>query len=114
LSGKFCRLQRKWDRRSLRVSEVGASEFATVKELTPESADWRSPRNWKRSIFAGAPVFVINGLKREELIASNSMILHELYFNGLGIKGEPGKELRSALMRDFGSVEMASSVRCDG
>jgi hypothetical protein len=28
--------------------------------------------------FATAPGFVINGLKREELIASNSMILHEL------------------------------------
>jgi Fe-Mn family superoxide dismutase len=27
--------------------------------------------------FADAPGFVINGLKREELIASNSMILHE-------------------------------------
>src|SRR5882762_3834424 len=26
--------------------------------------------------FAGAPVFVINGLKREQLIAANSMILH--------------------------------------
>lgn len=31
-----------------------------------------------------APVFVIDGLKREELIATNSMILHELYFDGLG------------------------------
>ena len=30
--------------------------------------------------FATAPVFVINGLKREEPIASNSMILHELFF----------------------------------
>jgi hypothetical protein len=29
--------------------------------------------------FAKAPGFVINGLKREELIASNSMILHELF-----------------------------------
>ena len=28
---------------------------------------------------ATAPVFVLNGLKREELIATNSMILHELY-----------------------------------
>ena len=27
--------------------------------------------------FAKAPSFVINGLKREELIASNSMILHD-------------------------------------
>ena len=55
--------------------------------------------------FATAPVFVINGLKREELIASNSMIMHELYFDGLGSQGEPDKELRSELIRDFGSVE---------
>lgn len=27
-----------------------------------------------------APGFVVNGLKREELIAANSMTLHELYF----------------------------------
>jgi len=55
--------------------------------------------------FAAAPVFVINGLKREELIASNSMILHELYFDGLGSQGEPDKGLRNALIRDFGSAE---------
>jgi superoxide dismutase, Fe-Mn family len=55
--------------------------------------------------FATAPVFVINGLKREELIASNSMILHELYFDGLGSEGEPDKDLRTALHRDFGSIE---------
>jgi Fe-Mn family superoxide dismutase len=55
--------------------------------------------------FATAPVFVINGLKREELIASNSMILHELYFDGLGSGGEPDKDLQSALVRDFGGLE---------
>ena len=55
--------------------------------------------------FATAPVFVINGLKREELIASNSMILHELYFDGLGSEGEPDKDLRGALVRDFGTFE---------
>lgn len=55
--------------------------------------------------FVTAPVFAINGLKREELIASNSMILHELYFDGLGSEGEPGKELRDTLLRDFGSLE---------
>src|SRR5262245_38463825 len=55
--------------------------------------------------FATAPVFVINGLKREELIASNSMILHELYFDGLGSEGEPEKDLRGALVRDFGSLD---------
>ena len=55
--------------------------------------------------FATAPVFVINGLKREELIASNSMILHELYFDGLGAEAEPDGDLRSALVRDFGNQE---------
>src|SRR5215210_2661482 len=55
--------------------------------------------------FAAAPVFVINGLKREELIATNSMILHELYFDSLGDGGEAEGTLRTALTRDFGSVE---------
>jgi Fe-Mn family superoxide dismutase len=54
---------------------------------------------------ATAPVFVINGLKREELIAMNSMILHELYFDGLGGKGVPSGELAQALIRDFGGLE---------
>src|SRR5215831_9189413 len=55
--------------------------------------------------FAKAPVFMVNGLKREELIAMNSMILHELYFDGLGANGEPDRPLQEALVRDFGSVE---------
>ena len=55
--------------------------------------------------FAAAPVFVINGLKREELIASNSMILHELFFASLGEGGEPDGRLRDALIRHFGSPE---------
>jgi Fe-Mn family superoxide dismutase len=54
--------------------------------------------------FDEAPGFLINGLKREELIASNSMILHELYFAGLGEPNEPGTALVEALTRDFGSV----------
>jgi len=53
---------------------------------------------------AAAPVFVLNGLKREELIAMNSMILHEVYFGCLGDSGSPGTELEAALVRDFGSV----------
>jgi Fe-Mn family superoxide dismutase len=55
--------------------------------------------------FAAAPIFVINGLKREELIASNSMILHELFFASLGEGGEPDGRLRDALIRHFGSLE---------
>ena len=55
--------------------------------------------------FSTAPVFVINGLKREELIATNSMILHELYFASLGEEGAPEGELREALTRDFGTLD---------
>jgi hypothetical protein len=39
--------------------------------------------------YANVPGFLINGLKREQLIAMNSMILHELFFDGLGDQSEP-------------------------
>jgi Fe-Mn family superoxide dismutase len=52
---------------------------------------------------ATAPNFTVNGLKREELIAWNSMILHELYFAGLGAASRPGAPLATAIERDFGS-----------
>ena len=55
--------------------------------------------------WASAPTFVINGLKREELIAANSMILHELFFDSLGSQAEPAGNLAAALTRDFASVE---------
>ena len=55
--------------------------------------------------FAKAPNFVVNGLKREELIAQNSMILHEIYFDGLGGGSKPSGGLADAIARDFGSVE---------
>lgn len=54
--------------------------------------------------FAKAPGFVINGLKREELIAMNSMILHEIYFAGLGATGQP-RAVSDALAHDFGGAE---------
>jgi len=62
--------------------------------------------------WARAPVFEINGLKREELIAAGSVILHEIYFDSLGGRGndpptgleQPTAELAQALERDFGSV----------
>ena len=59
------------------------------------------------------PAFEINGLKREELIAASSVILHEIYFDSLGGHGdnppsgteEPPAGLAQALERDFGSVK---------
>ncbi len=52
---------------------------------------------------ATAPVFEINGLKREELIAWNSMVLHEVYFAGLAAAVAPSVPLAQAVERDFGS-----------
>lgn len=56
--------------------------------------------------FGAAPGFVLNGLKREEMIAANSMLLHEVYFESLGgAGGMPGGPLARALARDFGGIE---------
>jgi len=56
--------------------------------------------------YAKAPGYLINGLKREELMATNSMILHEVYFAGLSPEEtRPGQVLAEALARDFGSFE---------
>jgi len=60
-----------------------------------------------------ASTFEINGLKREELIAAGSVVLHEIYFESLGGHGdnpptgrtEPPAALAQALERDFGSVK---------
>jgi len=55
--------------------------------------------------YVNAPGFLINGLKREELVAMNSMILHEHFFDSLGEPSEPGAALQEVLTRYFGSFE---------
>jgi len=55
--------------------------------------------------FAKAANFNVNGLKREELIAMNSMILHEAYFDSLGGGGAASSTLNEAISRDFGSLD---------
>src|SRR3954470_17957158 len=56
--------------------------------------------------FAKTPGYVLNGLKREELVALNSTLLHELYFASLGGDGNRlTPALADALARDFGSLE---------
>ena len=62
--------------------------------------------------WAKAATFEINGLKREELIALGSVVLHEVYFESLGGHGntpptglfKPPAALAEALERDFGSL----------
>jgi Fe-Mn family superoxide dismutase len=56
---------------------------------------------------AALPGFRLNGLKREELIATNSMLLHEVYFDSLGEGGggDPDGALAETIVRDFGSLD---------
>ncbi|MFD4836575.1 Fe-Mn family superoxide dismutase [Achromobacter sp. NPDC058515] len=52
------------------------------------------------------PGFALIGAKREELLAANSVFLHEAYFGVLGGDGLiPAGGLSVALERDFGSVQ---------
>jgi superoxide dismutase, Fe-Mn family len=56
--------------------------------------------------FSSASVFELNGLKREELVATNSMLLHELYFEGLrGGSEAMTPAMALALQANFGGVE---------
>jgi Fe-Mn family superoxide dismutase len=55
---------------------------------------------------ASSPPALYNALKREELAALNSTLLHELYFACLGGDGQTGGgPLVEALARDFGSFD---------
>jgi len=56
--------------------------------------------------FDKTPGYVVNSLKREQLIALNSTLLHELYFASMAFgDGRPTEVLAQAFTRDFGSVD---------
>ena len=73
---------------------VGAVKRLNAIDVELLTLDWKM-----------APTFVINGLTREELIATNSMILHEHFFNAIGGDGQPTGVLEEAIKRDFGSID---------
>lgn len=52
-----------------------------------------------------APGFQLKGLKMEELIATNSVILHEEYFGNLGGDGKASGGLQQAISRQYGSFD---------
>ena len=55
---------------------------------------------------AKTPPHVVTSLKREQLIALNSTLLHELYFASMAFgDGKPTAALAEVLRRDFGSVD---------
>jgi Fe-Mn family superoxide dismutase len=71
-----------------------------VKRLNAIRARWRD------TSLATIANFELNGLKREELIAANSALLHELYFDGLGGAGAAmAPAMALALQASFGSVD---------
>jgi Fe-Mn family superoxide dismutase len=48
------------------------------------------------------PAYVYNDLKREHLMRTGSVVLHELYFDNLGGNGRPDSDARSWLASAFG------------
>jgi superoxide dismutase, Fe-Mn family len=52
------------------------------------------------------PPAVYGALKREELLRTGSVILHENYFGNLGGDGNPGGKVLNALKQSFGDYEL--------
>jgi superoxide dismutase, Fe-Mn family len=67
--------------------------------------------NIVRSRLAGAladtatPAYIYNGLKREQLIRTGSVVLHELYFANLGGDGKASADLRTKIAASFGTFD---------
>lgn len=88
-----------WLSEKLIVSHHANNYLGAVKRLGAIGSEWA------KLDMASAPGFQINGLKREELMAWNSIILHELYFAGLTKGGTISGALGRAIERDFGSQQ---------
>jgi superoxide dismutase, Fe-Mn family len=54
---------------------------------------------------ANTPPYVYNGLKREQLFRTGSVVLHELYFANLGGDGKAPADLRSRIASSFGTYD---------
>ena len=54
--------------------------------------------------WAAAPIFVVNGLKREQMVAMNSMLLHEVFFDSLGAS-QADVGLTAQIDKDFGGLD---------
>src|SRR6266508_6078451 len=69
-----------------RARNVRAADYLSLREQLRRRGEAPQPhrREARRARPGERCRLLINGLKREELIAMNSMILHELFFDGLG------------------------------
>ena len=57
------------------------------------------------SLPGDAPGFQVKGLRMEELIATNSVILHEDYFGNLGGDGKVSGAIQQAIVNQFGGFD---------
>jgi Fe-Mn family superoxide dismutase len=51
------------------------------------------------------PAYIYGDLKREELVRTGSVVLHEIYFANLGGDGRAGGEVLEAIKKSWGSYE---------
>lgn len=51
------------------------------------------------------PPYVYTGLKREQLLRTGSVVLHEYYFGNLGGSGKAGSDVRTKLAGSFGTFD---------
>jgi Fe-Mn family superoxide dismutase len=54
---------------------------------------------------ANTPAYVYNGLKREQLLRTGSVVLHDLYFANLGGNGKASADLRTRIAASFGTFD---------
>ncbi|CAN5594203.1 hypothetical protein BH20ACI3_BH20ACI3_40520 [soil metagenome] len=54
------------------------------------------------------PPYIYGDLKREELVRTGSVVLHEQYFGNLGGDGKVGGKIQDLLKQWFGSYEQLS------
>ena len=54
---------------------------------------------------ASTPPYVYTGLKREQLLRTGSVVLHEYYFGNLGGSGKAGSDIRTKLAASFGTFD---------
>ncbi|HYM36537.1 MAG TPA: Fe-Mn family superoxide dismutase [Steroidobacteraceae bacterium] len=54
---------------------------------------------------ANTPPYVYTGLKREQLLRTGSVVLHEYYFGNLGGDGKASADLRTKIAASFGTFD---------
>lgn len=72
----------------------------SVKALTAVKA-----RLVQASADKDVPPYIYNDLKREHLVRTGSVVLHELYFENLGGSGQAAAPERQAIAQAFGSFD---------